>query len=284
VTGSLTGSPTGDGPVTPDPCPVPPQVLAWARSARRVTVLTGAGMSAESGVPTFRGTRTGLWARFDPTRLATPQAWRADPDLVWAWYLWRIALVRVVAPNAGHHALACWSQLPGVDLQIATQNVDDLHERAGSSVLAHVHGSLEAFRCDTCDRPYDEPVVPTDPPRERAAPPYCGQCPGRIRPGVVWFGEGLPGAPFEAAVGACQAADLVLVVGTSGLVHPAAGLPALARARGIPVVEVNPQESALTDQVDHSWRATAARALPGLVAALASGAAGRGPSGPVPSP
>ncbi len=250
---------------------IPPAILDLARAARRVTVLTGAGMSAESGVPTFRDAQTGLWSRFDPMSLATPQAWQADPDLVWGWYLWRVALVSAVQPNPGHLALARWARLPGVWLDVATQNVDDLHERAGSTVLAHVHGSLFAFRCDRCEEPYDAAVTPPDPPVQRVAPPKCPRCgTGRVRPGVVWFGEALPAEAFQAATSACLDADLVLVVGTSGLVYPAAGLPGMAASHGVPVVEVNPVATALSHEVDHAWRATAAQGLPALVDAVAA--------------
>ncbi|MFX0539637.1 SIR2 family NAD-dependent protein deacylase [Ornithinimicrobium sp. Y1847] len=249
---------------------VPPAVLELARSARRVCVLTGAGMSAESGIPTFRDVQVGLWERFDPMELASPEAWRHDPAQVWAWYSWRASLVRAAQPNAGHEALAAWQQRAGVDLQVATQNVDDLHERGGAEVLAHIHGSLFALRCDTCDRPSHtaygdlaEPVAEVDPPAcEREG------CEGQVRPGVVWFGEALPQEEFFAAVEAAQEADLVLVVGTSGLVHPAATIPHLAGARGVPVVEINPRETEVSEAADHVWRATAAQALPALLAQL----------------
>ncbi|WP_286961687.1 SIR2 family NAD-dependent protein deacylase, partial [Arsenicicoccus sp. UBA2120] len=148
------------------------------------------------------------------------------------------------------------------------QNVDDLHERAGSAVLAHVHGSLFATRCADCgEAPYEEPPVPPA-PVERLDPPTCTRCGGLLRPGVVWFGEMLPTAPMSRAEEAVEECDLVLVVGTSGLVHPAAGLPHLARARGIPVVEINPAPTELSDAVDEVWRETAARALPAVVAAV----------------
>ena len=255
----------GPDPLVPDP------IADLARAAHRVTVLTGAGMSAESGVPTFRDAQTGLWARYDPEHLATPQAWGRDRDLVWAWYAWRAALVRRVTPNAGHRALADWAQRSGRQLVIATQNVDDLHERAGSQVQAHVHGSLFAFRCERCSAPYptDALALPDpDNPPQRQAPPTCPDCAAPVRPGVVWFGEALPEAEFAAAARACGDADLVLVVGTSGIVYPFAGLPGLATRHGVPVVEINPVETALTASVDHSWRATAAVALPALLAAL----------------
>ncbi|MEU5843109.1 NAD-dependent deacylase [Rhodococcus sp. NPDC047139] len=244
---------------------IPAPVLDLAGSARCVAVLTGAGMSAESGVPTFRDAQTGLWENFDASALATPEAWADDPATVWAWYQWRVALVRRVQPNAGHRALADWAHLARV--RIVTQNVDDLHERAGSNDVTHLHGSLFAPRCSRCERPVELP----DPPETavaRLAPPQCRACGGDGRPGVVWFGEMLPPQPWEDATEAVRDADLLLVVGTSGVVYPAAGLPSLARGQGIPIVEIDPRETALSDQVDHSWRTTAAVGLPALVGAL----------------
>lgn len=252
---------------------LPSSVVALARGARRVTALTGAGMSAESGVPTFREAQHGLWARFDPTELATPQAWAADPGLVNAWYRWRVALVRRAGPHAGHRALAAWARRAGHQLRIVTQNVDDLHERAGSTVLAHLHGSLFSWRCDTCGEPAPTPHTGDDDagPRGHVEPDPCGHCAGgRARPGVVWFGEPLPQSAFDAAAVACRDADLLLVVGTSGLVQPAATLPHLAGAAGVPVVEIDPNPTALGDGADHAVRSTAAQALPALVDALDS--------------
>jgi NAD-dependent deacetylase len=247
---------------------VPEAVLDLAHAARRVCVLTGAGMSAESGVPTFRDVQVGLWERFDPLELATPDAWETDPAQVWAWYAWRASLVRAAAPNTGHQALASWQRRPGVELSVVTQNVDDLHERGGATVLAHVHGSLFALRCASCGRPSDAAYPQVVEPVDRLDPPGCGVCGGLVRPGVVWFGEALPEEEFVAGAEAAQEADLVLVVGTSGLVHPAATLPHLAGARGVPVVEVNPLETAVSAAADEVWRAPAARALPALVDAL----------------
>lgn len=264
------GMPAAPAPRAPEPSVVPPAALReWAATARTVTVLTGAGMSAESGVPTFRDAQVGLWEEFDPMTLATPGGWRDDPELVWAWYLWRHHLVARVQPHAGHRALAEWSRR--AEVLVATQNVDDLHERAGSQVLTHLHGSLFAFRCDTCGEPYTEPLpvcdVDGEPPL-RLPPPPCPRGDGRIRPGVVWFEEMLPPGAFELAEEACFRADMVLVVGTSGLVYPAAVLPDLARGAGIPVVEINPAATELTPRVDVSWRVTAAVGLPALLAAL----------------
>lgn len=237
--------------------------------AGAVGVLTGAGMSAESGIPTFRGTHDSLWSRFDPMRLATAEAWRADRDLVWGWYRWRMALVEQARPNAGHRALAAMAG--PVQVHIATQNVDDLHERAGSVVQAHVHGSLFALRCFDCAAPHEAalaPLAPADAPL-RLPPPRCLRCGGAIRPGVVWFGEGLPEHAWQRALHLSRCAVL-LVIGTSGLVQPAATLPLLARRHGAWVVELNPARTALSEVVDLHWPVTAAVGLAALQVALAS--------------
>lgn len=224
----------------------------------RIAFLTGAGMSAESGVPTFRDALTGLWARFDPAGLATPEAFRRDPALCWGWYRWRAALVRRARPNAGHLAIAGLAGR-GHEITVVTQNVDDLHERAGSRDVVHLHGSLFATRCFDCGRP----AVP-DPILEgldaiggegaREAPPACVACGGPCRPGVVWFGEPLPADAWERACEALAACELLVVVGTSGLVQPAASLPRLAREAGARVVEINPVESAVSALAHESLR------------------------------
>nr|WP_245673001.1 NAD-dependent deacylase [Aldersonia kunmingensis] len=215
-------------------------------------------MSAESGVPTFRDAQTGLWARVDPADLATPHAWESDPALVWAWYQWRAGLVRRAQPNDGHFALARWAA--HADVRVVTQNVDDLHERAGSEVASHLHGSLFAPRCSECGTPADS-VEPLDDPVERLDPPDCDRCGGLIRPGAVWFGEAMPSEPLERAMECAQTCDLMLVVGTSGVVYPAAGLPGLAREAGATVVEINPEPTGISEQADHVWRTTAAVGL-----------------------
>ncbi|NYF97148.1 SIR2 family NAD-dependent protein deacylase [Janibacter cremeus] len=248
---------------------LPPEVVAAIRGARRVMVLTGAGMSAESGVPTFRDAQTGLWEEFDPSQLATAEAWQEDPRFVWGWYAWRMHLVRGVEPNAGHRALAELARLR--EVMISTQNVDDLHERAGSSVAAHVHGSLFALRCTDCDSPYEGEVDLPAEPEERLVPPQCPECGAHVRPGVVWFGEMLPEADVEAteaAIDTLQPGDVTLVIGTSGLVFPAAGYPAMARAEGATVIEINPTETEVSDMCHHVVRGTAAEVLPALVAAV----------------
>nr|WP_281497009.1 NAD-dependent deacylase [Ornithinimicrobium sp. F0845] len=249
---------------------MPRAVAAAVRDARRILVLTGAGMSAESGVPTFRDAQTGLWEAFDPSQLATPQAWRDDPPFVWAWYAWRIKLVRDVEPNAGHRALADLAALR--EVTVVTQNVDDLHERAGSEVAAHLHGALTELRCADCHTQYDDAPALPDEPVERLAPETCAACGGDVRPGVVWFGEMLPEEAVrttEDAIEALAPGDVCLVVGTSGIVFPAAGYPAMALAKGATVIEVNPVETDISDMCHHVVRGTAANVLPELVGAVA---------------
>ncbi|NYJ16940.1 SIR2 family NAD-dependent protein deacylase [Nesterenkonia sandarakina] len=259
----------------PDIATVPEEVLSLARAARHVAVFSGAGISAESGVPTFREVQTGLWERFSAQDLATPEAFEDDPGLVHTWYRWRAALIQQVAPNPGHRALARWQrQLTerGGSLSIATQNVDDLHERAGAEVLAHLHGSITAHRCAECEAPVELPAPQYDgaaAPAQPEDPPQCTVCgEGLIRPGVVWFGEALPMPAFEAAAAAMQSADLILVVGTSGLVQPAASLPLLGMERGTPLVEINPEPTELSDAMHHRLRGPAGELLPALVQAV----------------
>lgn len=248
---------------------VPPEIVDLARGARRVTVLTGAGMSAESGIPTFRDAQTGLWTRVRPEDLATPEAWRRDPARVWAWYAWRTVAARRCDPHAGHRALAEWARRRGVTVRVVTQNVDDLHERAGSTEVAHLHGSLFAHRCDTCGDAYSGELELPDRPVELLDPPECPSCVGgHVRPDIVWFGEPLDETVLDSAVDAVRDADLLLVVGTSGIVYPAAGLAGLAQGFGVPTVEVNPHGSDLSADVDHAWAVTAAVGLPALTAAL----------------
>lgn len=249
-----------------------PEALELCRGVRRIAVLSGAGISAESGVPTFRAPETGLWARYSPQELATPEAWEADPELVWAWYMQRARYVGRCAPNPGHRALAAWARL--AQLSLATQNIDDLHERAGSAEVSHLHGSLFSFRCADCGRPAERWQVadlrlreaPLPDPRPEA-PPECLECDGLIRPDVVWFGESLPEEAFEQAESAMAGAELVLVAGTSGLVQPAASLPMTALGLGIPVVEVNPEPTGFSAYADRTVRLPSGVALPLMLAA-----------------
>jgi NAD-dependent deacetylase len=237
----------------------------------RIVFLTGAGMSAESGIPTFRDALSGLWEQFDAEQLATPEAFRRDPALCWGWYRWRAALVRRATPNAGHQAIAQAAR-DGRAVSVVTQNVDDLHERAGSEGVVHLHGSLFASRCLDCGHSMDpDPIVvglETLAEGRREVPPACPRCAGPFRPGVVWFGEALPERAWDEACAAVAECDLVVVVGTSGLVQPAASLPRLARERGVRVVEVNPVESAVSDLAHEHLRMPAASGIPALLARL----------------
>ncbi|WP_132993768.1 SIR2 family NAD-dependent protein deacylase [Gordonia zhaorongruii] len=230
-------------------------------AADRIVVFTGAGMSAESGIATFRDALTGMWENHDPMVLASPDGWDADRDMVWAWYRERAAQVRSTEPNAGHLAIARLADekaVGGGSVQVVTQNVDDLHERAGSTVDAHLHGGLFAPRCEACDRP-EPPDVALVAPR-----PDCPVCGASIRPGVVWFGEMLPATDWQRADEATRTCDLMLVVGTSGVVYPAAELPERAYRAGTPIIEVNPDVSALTRLATVPLVGSAAELLPAL--------------------
>jgi NAD-dependent deacetylase len=231
------------------------------QKSARIVVLSGAGISTESGVPTFRDNETGFWSEYDPQELASVEGWLRNPDRVWAWYLWRHHLVKEVQPNDGHRAVAAWQQ--DADVTVITQNVDDLHERSGSRTVYHLHGSINEFRCDTCESSYSDPIPAMPECQLEKAPPNC-ECGGRIRPGVVWFGELLPDEVWQQAVEAVRAADLLVVVGTSGIVHPAAGLPDLALANGTVVIEVNPEPTPLSRRATITLRENASTALPGL--------------------
>lgn len=211
------------------------------RQARHVTVFTGAGVSAESGIPTFRDALTGLWERFDPAQLATAEAYRADPSLCWGWYEWRRSKVLQATPNAAHLAIAKLADYVP-KLTIVTQNVDDLHERAGSAGVIHLHGSLHAPRCLDCGAAYELTLAVKELSEngQRLDPPRCEGCNGLIRPGVVWFGEMLPERAWSAGIAAADDCDLFLSIGTSGMVFPAAELPLRALGKGATVVHINP--------------------------------------------
>ncbi len=217
----------------------------------QVTVLSGAGISAESGVPTFRDVETGLWAKVDPYEISSTDGWQRHPEKVWAWYLWRHYMMAGVQPNDGHRAVAAWQDYADVD--VVTQNVDNLHERAGSTKVHHLHGSLFEFRCDACGSRFEGDLPEMPEPVEAVDPPVC-PCGGLIRPSVVWFGEPLPDQAWQRSVLAISGADLVIVVGTSSIVYPAAGLPEAALAAGTPVIEINPERTPLSDSATVSLR------------------------------
>lgn len=219
------------------------EVVRVILKAQKCVVLTGAGISAESGVPTFRG-KEGLWGKFRPEELATMDAFMANPKLVWEWYNWRRDLMGRVKPNDGHYALVelgKWFQ----SYTLVTQNVDNLHRLAGSSDILELHGNIYRNICMDCRHLHDE-AAEIDP----SAIALCRLCGGKIRPDVVWFGEMLPVKAIDTAFERAESADLFFSVGTSALVHPAATLPLVAKRRGAILIEVNPDETPLTEIAD----------------------------------
>ena len=239
---------------------IPPGAVAALRQSRHVLVLTGSGVSAESGVPTFREAQSGLWAQFDPHELATPDAFARDPELVWRWYRWRRELVSGVDPNAGHFALAELQRLVN-RLTLITQNVDGLHQKAGSSDVVEFHGSLFATRC------FVEGTVSED--DDGSPVPRCGVCGGHLRPGVVWFGESIPEAALRTAATAATDCDVFLSIGTSSLVWPAAGLADAAARSGATIIEINTDPTPLSAQSHFAIQGKSGEVLPELVNCLA---------------
>ncbi len=239
---------------------IPESLITTLRNARNIAILTGSGISAESGVPTFRDAQTGLWARYDPMELATPEAFERDPRLVWEWYAWRRELVGKAAPNPGHEALAeLESRVPA--LVLLTQNVDGLHRRAGSQNVIELHGNIMRSKC-SAEGAFAEPRE--DDPE---VPPSCPGCGAFLRPDVVWFGEALPAEALEEAFDAARECDVFFSIGTSGLVQPASSLAFEAQRRGAVVVEVNPDETPLTGHAEYALRGSAGEVLPALVRA-----------------
>lgn len=230
--------------------------------AARVAVLTGAGVSAESGIPTFRDALTGLWASYDPEELATPEAFARNPRLVWDWYAERRSQVRDCEPNAAHLALARW-EARHPRFPLITQNVDGLHQRAGSRNVYELHGNILRVRCSREATRFTEWREAAE-----AIPPPCPQCGAALRPDVVWFGESLPSDALAAAERAARECDVLLVVGTSGVVYPAAGLAHVAAGAGAAVVEVNPDPTPLTPLARSSLRGPAGSVLPQILTFL----------------
>jgi len=230
---------------------------ALMAAAEHVVAFSGAGLSAESGIPTFRDAATGgLWAKLDPTQLASPDGFNADPELVIDWYNSRRRNLHGVQPNPAHHALA---QRP--DIVNVTQNVDDLLDRAGARSVIRLHGRIDHDRCHGgCG--HEEAVDLTDPPPLR----NCPRCGHRMRPGVVWFGEALPADAWEAADVACRACDALLVIGTAAEVYPAAGLIEVARGAGAKIIVINTNPSAASGLADVELIGKAGEILPGLLA------------------
>lgn len=245
------------------------------RASRCLVVLTGAGVSKESGIPTFRDALDGLWAQYDPVLLATPRGFRHDPKLVWDWYQHRRTLIAQARPNAGHLAIAALERhLPRV--VVITQNIDGLHAQAGSSDVIPVHGDIRQNKCfANCQGDptlIDISALDWD---ADAGPPRCPHCGAYVRPAVVWFEEMLPADAIDRAFALARAADVMLVVGTSGVVQPVASLPFVARERGATIIEVNPNRTPITRLADWFLAGPAGVVLPQIVAALA----GEGESG-----
>ena len=233
----------------------------WIATGGGLVISTGAGVSRESGIPTFREAGSGFWEKYSPEQLATVEGFLADPVLVWNWYAWRRKMVRGCQPNPGHYALAELERLlPGTVL--VTQNVDGLHQRAGSLNILELHGSLSRVRCfDFCET-FDNW---DDSRTGEAIPPRCGKCGALLRPDIVWFGEQLPEKELHEAFHAAERCRVILVAGTSGLVQPAASLPWTARRCGARVVEVNPQPSEVSATADIVLRGQSGEVLPRLV-------------------
>ncbi len=233
------------------------QAREWLEQAQSVAVLTGAGISAESGIPTFRGAG-GLWREYKPEELATPEAFARDPKLVWEWYDWRRGLISKAAPNAAHKALVKL-EIRKPRFTLITQNVDGLHDLAGSGKILKLHGDIWRMRCTACGADFPNRRVPL--PR---IPPHCA-CGGMARPGVVWFGEPLPGGMMQEAEHAAAEAAVFLVIGTSAVVYPAASLIPYARQAGARVIEINTEPTAATAIVDCALLGPAAELLPRLL-------------------
>ncbi len=238
-----------------------PDLAEILRTAQHVVVLTGAGVSAESGVPTFRDAQTGLWAKYDPQELATPEAFASDPTTAWRWYRWRRELVAKATPNAGHVALAALATMVR-RLTLITQNVDGLHARAGSRDVIEFHGNLFTDKCSRDGRVFDAQPADNNPT------PRCAECHGPLTPGVVLFGEQIPRTVLERAFSATRDCDVFLCIGTSSLVYPAAGLAELAVTNGAALVEINIDDTPLTALADHVLRGPSATLLPELVARM----------------
>ena len=224
------------------------------KPSTKVAILTGAGVSAESGVPTFRS-HGGLWKKFKPEELATFEAFMANPKLVWEWYNYRRELMSTVNPNSGHQALADWEKF-FVEFALITQNIDGLHRRAGSTKIYELHGNIRLNKCADCNRPGEvpDPIDPDNLPR-------C-DCGGLMRPDVVWFGELLPVGVLEKAWAKTEMCELFFSVGTSAVVQPAASLPLVAKRLGAYIVEVNPENTPLTDMFDEVFRGPSGAILP----------------------
>ena len=248
---------------------IPETLIERLKRSRHLVVFTGAGVSQESGIPTFRDAQTGLWAKYSAEELATPSAFARQRDVVWGWYEYRRRMVMLCDPNPAHRAIAAIvNRFPQSTL--ITQNVDNLHERAGSKNVIHLHGSLFRPRCRGCAAPYEfDSGIPEDPSGLwKFYPPRCERCGGWIRPGVVWFGEDLPKDAWNQAKVATGESEVFICIGTSTLVYPAASLPQEALSRGACVIQINPNPTSLDSKATYNLRGKAGIVLERLVARL----------------
>jgi len=240
---------------------IPEIVIEKLLKAKRVAVLTGAGISAESGVPTFRG-EGGIWNKLKPEELANFDAFMRNPKLVWEWYNMRKNLISDIKPNQGHYSLVELEKIYGSGFSLATQNIDNLHIRAGSKNVFELHGNIERSYCINCRKYYHDMVID-----ENKAVPYC-QCGGIIRPDVVWFGENLPEEEINLSVEAAKQSDFYFSIGTSGNVYPAAGLPGIAKRNGAFTLEINLERTLISDEFDITLTGKSGDILPEIVKLL----------------
>ena len=244
------------------------RAVAALKAAKNIVFFTGAGISAESGIPTFRDKLTGVWSTHDPEKLETAKAFRENPALVWGFYLWRRNQMSQAKPNAAHLAIQRLAT-SGPNVAVITQNIDDLHERAGSADVAHLHGSLKTPKCFACGRTAELQLCHYELPHHAVEcdPPRCPRCNGRLRPSIIWFGEDLSSVVWKSAVATVQRCDVLFSVGTSGIVTPAAEIPQIARAAGAAVIHVNLVDVPLRTLDELMIVGRAAEALPALLSA-----------------
>lgn len=239
------------------------RLLSALVKAQNVVAFTGAGISAESGVPTFRGA-DGIWKKFRAEELANVSAFMKNPELVWEWYVHRKKIIAGIQPNGGHYALAAMERM-FAHFAVITQNIDNLHQRAGSKAVYELHGNIERNYCMKCGTPCsNEDTFGRDEFKVPPGGPRCTKCGGLIRPDVVWFGEMLPEDEWEMSVRAAESADVLFSIGTSGVVYPAASIPLMAKQQGAYVIEINPEPTPLTDLADELLMGPSGVILPRL--------------------
>jgi len=240
---------------------IPPDLIPLLKRTSKLVALTGAGVSQESGLRTFRDAQVGLWAQYKPEELASPEAFRKNPKLIWDWYAWRREAVKGARPNRGHEALAeIEKHIPA--FTIITQNVDGLHRMAGNVNVLELHGNIQRVRCSVCSTIAETWGDDAD------SVPTCEICGGLLRPDIVWFGESLPQDQLSAAIEATRACEVFFSIGTSGVVQPAASLAHAAHSRGAVVVEINAEPTPLTSKADFFLQGKSGELLPDLVKAV----------------